>query len=237
MSLIRSALDNAISYIKKEDFEIDRDIPLSYIFSFFIQRCLSLIYGMITLHTCTPIYRYRKTRIKCKSKLKFGANSSISCGCLIDGLSKYGIKTGKNVSFGLNTTMMASGSLQEIGKGITIGDNVGLGTHGFYGGAGGLEIGNDTIFGNYVSVHPENHNYSKKDVPIRLQGVNHRGIVIGDNCWIGAKVTILDGTVIGSGCIVAAGAVVRGIFPNNVIIGGIPAKIIKERFPSEKSGR
>lgn len=112
---------------------------------------------------------------------------------------------------------------------MKIGNNVGLGSHGHYGsGAGFVEIGNDTIFGNYVSIHPENHNYKDKNVPIRLQGVNSKGgVKIGNNCWIGAKVTILDGTVIGDNCIVAAGAVVSGVFPDNVIIGGIPAKIIK----------
>lgn len=91
-----------------------------------------------------------------------------------------------------------------------------------------FEIGDDTIFGNYVSIYPENHNYKDKNIPIRLQGVNSRGVVrIGNNCWIGAKVTILDGTVIGDNCIVAAGAVVNGKFPDNVMIGGILAKIIK----------
>lgn len=50
---------------------------------------------------------------------------------------------------------------------------------------------------------------------------------IGNDCWIGAKATILDGTVIGDHCIVAAGAVVKGVFPDNVIIGGVPARIIK----------
>ncbi len=45
------------------------------------------------------------------------------------------------------------------------------------------------------------------------------------NCWIGAKVTILDGTIIGDNSVVAAGAVVRGQFPDNCVIGGIPAKI------------
>lgn len=57
-----------------------------------------------------------------------------------------------------------------------------------------------------------------------------REIVIGNDCWIGAKATILDGAKIGDGCIIAAGAVVRG---NNIppysLIGGIPAKVIKQR--------
>ena len=107
-----------------------------------------------------------------------------------------------------------------------------MGTHGFYGcGVGTLEIGNDCIFGNFVSIHPENHNYSDPTKPIREQGVNSvGGVKIGNNCWIGAKVTILDGTIIGDNSIVAAGAVVKGVFPDNVIIGGVPAKVIKEIY-------
>ena len=149
--------------------------------------------------------------------------------CYIDALGIEGITCGDGVSFGIGTTMIVTGSLQQLGKGIRIGNNVGLGTCGHYGGAGGLEIGDDTIIGNYVSIHPENHNFKDLDIPIRLQGVNHKGIKIGKGCWIGAKSTILDGTQIGNGCIVAAGAVVSGIFPDNVIIGGIPARIIKTR--------
>jgi acetyltransferase-like isoleucine patch superfamily enzyme len=44
-------------------------------------------------------------------------------------------------------------------------------------------------------------------------------------------VTILDGTVVGNGCVIAAGAVVVGEFPDNVVIGGVPARVLKQRFP------
>ncbi|GHT60115.1 hypothetical protein FACS18945_6260 [Bacteroidia bacterium] len=138
-----------------------------------------------------------------------------------------GITFGNNVSVGKNTTIECTGSLTCLGKGLKVGNNVGLGTHGFFGCAGGIEIGDDTILGNFVSMHSENHNYADLSKPIRLQGVNHKGIKIGNDCWIGAKVTILDGTIIGSHCVVAAGAVVRGEYPDNCIIGGVPAKIIK----------
>ena len=144
-------------------------------------------------------------------------------------MSQRGLKCGNNVSIGYNTHIELTGSLRYLGVGMLVGHNVGLGTHGHYGsGMGFLEIGDDTIFGNYVSIHPENHNYSDREVPVRLQGVNGVGVKIGKNCWIGAKVTILDGTVIGDNCIVAAGAVVRGHFPDNCILGGVPAKIIKK---------
>jgi acetyltransferase-like isoleucine patch superfamily enzyme len=59
--------------------------------------------------------------------------------------------------------------------------------------------------------------------------VNRKGIKIGKNCWIGSKVSILDGVQLGNGCIVAAGAVVTKSFPDNSIIGGVPAKLLKTR--------
>ncbi len=143
---------------------------------------------------------------------------------------KDGIYFGNRVSIGYRTRIECTGSFSNIGKGFRCGNNCGLGTDSFYGAAGGIEIGNNVIVGNYVSMHSENHNYSDSSIPIKDQGVNHKGIYIGDNCWIGAKVTILDGSVIGSGTVVAAGAVVTGVFPDNVILGGIPARIIKKRI-------
>jgi len=45
--------------------------------------------------------------------------------------------------------------------------------------------------------------------------------------WVGAKVTFLDGCKVGSNSVIAAGAVVNAVYPNNVIIGGVPAKVLK----------
>lgn len=175
----------------------------------------------------TEAYISPTSTIKAGNLLKYKRGLSVGKHCHIDALGTEGIRCDENVSFGMGTIMIVSGTLKNLGKGIVIGKNVGLGTFGMYGGAGGVEIGDESIFGNYVSVHPENHNFEDPDIPIRLQGVNRKGIKIGKNCWIGSKATILDGAVIGNNCIVAAGAVVRGFFPDNVIIGGVPAKIIK----------
>ena len=57
-------------------------------------------------------------------------------------------------------------------------------------------------------------------------GLN-QSITVGDGCWIGARVTILGGTELGVGTVVAAGAVVTGVFPPNVLVGGVPAKVIR----------
>ncbi len=224
-------INRLFTKLKGEPFILDERIPIDYLFRFVCEKIISLLYGMIRLRTTKKIFLHPSTLIRCSSKIFLTGNVNIGRDCYIDALSEQGLILGNNVSMGFHTHIELTGSMKLLGKGMIVGNNVGLGSHGHYGsGAGMLEIGDDTILGNYVSIHPENHNYSDKSRPIREQGVNSRGgVKIGENCWIGAKVTILDGTSIGNGCIVAAGAVVKGFFPDNVIIGGIPAKIIKNR--------
>jgi len=147
----------------------------------------------------------------------------------ISALGKEGIAFGNNVGVGAYSSIIVSTSLNNLGKSIKIGNNVGIGEYAYLGGAGGLSIGDDCIIGQYLSCHPENHNYEILETPIRHQGVNRKGISIGSNCWIGSKVTILDGVSVGNGCVIAAGAVVTKSFPANRIIGGVPAKLIKRR--------
>lgn len=232
---MRVVFNKLITKIKKEDYHLNDQIPMAYLLNLVCKKIIYRIYGFVRLRRMKSAFVSPSSVIISAGNLKYDNNLSIGRNVYIDALGQEGIKCGSNVSFGQNTTMIVTGSLTFLGKGILIGNNVGLGTHGYYGGAGGVRIGNDVIFGNYVSIHPENHNYDMEEVPIRLQGVNHKGIKIGNNCWIGAKATILDGAIIGDGCVVAAGAVVSGKFPDNVIIGGVPAKIIKSRF--EKKSR
>lgn len=226
-----TVLNSIISKIKGENFCLDEKIPIGYIMRFFLVKIVSFIYGNLRLFRLKKIFIHPFTTIKCASMIIVGKNFSVAQGCYIDALSKRGFICGDNVSIGYQTHIELTGSLKKLGEGIKIGNNVGLGTHGHYGsGAGFVEIGDNTIFGNYVSIHPENHVTKDLSIPIRLQGVYSKGgVKIGRNCWIGAKVTILDGTELGDGCIVAAGAVVTGKFPADSIIGGIPAKIIKMR--------
>ena len=225
---MKEIINYVISKLKGEHFSLDKNIPILYIFLFLLSKSLCFVYGIIRLRKKSFVHP--SSTIKCSSKIKFGRNFSVGKYCYVDALSCKGLICGNNVSMGYFTHIELTGSLKLLGQGMIVGNNVGLGSHGHYGsGAGLLEIGDNTIFGNYVSIHPENHNFSDLSIPIRNQGVNGKGVKIGNDCWIGAKVTILDGSVIGDHSIVAAGAVVAGKFPPYSIIGGVPAKIIKMR--------
>ena len=160
---------------------------------------------------------------------------SVDRGVFIDPLCTSGVNFQGPVSIGMYTTILCTSVYASPGKGLTVGANVGLGTHSFYGCAGGITIGNNVLVGNYVSFHSENHIFDNRERVIADQGVTRKGIVVGNDCWIGAKSTILDGAIIGDGCVVAAGSVVRGEIPPFSVIGGIPAKVIKQRGPFDKT--
>ena len=167
--------------------------------------------------------------LRSKRCITLGKGVSLGDYCYLDGLGRQGITIGQGSAIGRYSSLKVSGTLTDLGEGIRLGDNVGIGEFAHIGGAGGVSIGSNTIVGAYFSVHPENHVFEDKDKLIREQGVSREGIEIGEDCWIGAKVSILDGARVGNGCVIAAGAVVKGQFGDNVVIGGIPAKVLKYR--------
>lgn len=220
-----------ISKIKKEKFVLDERISSSYLIIFISSKIFDYLRFIINFRSLKLGFIGKNSVVYSYHQIKFGRNLQIDKECIINALSNEGITFGDSVSIQKRVIIECSGSLKLMGKGLKIGNNVGIGSNSFLGCAGGIEICDDTIIGNYVSFHSENHNFDRDDMPIRLQGVSHKGIKIGKNCWIGAKVTILDGTILGDGCVVAASAVLNGKeYPPNSIIGGVPAKVIKSRF-------
>lgn len=227
--MLRNFINTLISKIKGEQFILDPKIPLNYFIGIFFNRFVMMIRGILIFKKKYIFIGYNST-IKCKSKLHIGKNVKIANNCYIDALSTDGVYIGNNVNIGKYCSIEATGSLTNIGKGLVIEDGVGLNSNCFLGCAGGIIIGRDTIIGELVTMHSENHNFSDITRPIKQQGVNRKGIKIGNGCWIGAKVTVLDGAEIGNGCVIAAGSVVTaGKYDDNCIYGGVPAKLIKSR--------
>jgi acetyltransferase-like isoleucine patch superfamily enzyme len=110
---------------------------------------------------------------------------------------------------------------------ITIGSSSGIGSNCHI--AGSVTLGVNTVVANSVSIFGFNHGTDIAS-PMSNQPCTTLGVWIGDDCWIGANSTILDGVSIGSHSIVAAGAVVTKTFPEWSVIGGVPARLIKSRL-------
>lgn len=218
--------------LRNPNFNFDENLSSFSLIQFLVIQAFSLLRGMkFLLYLKKPKGAILGKRVKLFNvpKIYFGKFLKLGNDVSISALGKDGVFFGENVGIGDFSRVIVSTSLNDIGSFIKIGNNVGIGEFAYLGGAGGLVIGDDCIVGQYLSCHPENHNYQDKEDLIRHQGVVRKGIRIGANCWIGSKVTFLDGTEVGSGCVIAAGSVVTKSFPDNAVIGGVPAKLIKMR--------
>jgi len=112
---------------------------------------------------------------------------------------------------------------------LSIGNNVSIHPMCYIDAAGGIFIGNDVSIAHNVTILSSTHNYDNLDIAIKDQKIELKETKILDNVWIGAKATILAGKLVSKGVIIGAESLVVSDIPENCIVGGIPAKIIKKR--------
>ena len=112
----------------------------------------------------------------------------------------------------------------DFGKNITIGKNVFFNTGCSFQDRGGITIGDGTMIGMNVTIATLNHG-----LPLETRNITYPSpVIIGENVWIGSNATILPGVTIGDNSVVAAGAVVTKDVPENTVVAGVPAKVIKK---------
>lgn len=92
-----------------------------------------------------------------------------------------------------------------------------------------IEIGDDCLIADSVHIYDHDHRFDDVSKTIGSQGYVTAPVKIGNNVWLGAKVTVLKGVSIGDGVIVGANSLVSKDLPANSICGGVPAKVIKMR--------
>lgn len=118
----------------------------------------------------------------------------------------------------------------DCGKNIKVGKNVFINSGCRFQDQGGITIGDGVLIGHNVVLATLNHDID----PRKRSNMYPAPITIGHNVWIGANATVVPGVNIGDGAIIAAGAVVTKDVPPNVIVGGVPAKILKEIETSQQ---
>jgi maltose O-acetyltransferase len=121
-----------------------------------------------------------------------------------------------------------------FGSTVTIGDNSGIGVNALV--SPGVHIGKNVMMGPECMMFTQNHAFKDLDVPMCEQGFSQRKpIIINDDVWIGARVTILPGVNIGKGSIIGAGSVVTQNVSEYSIVAGNPAKEIGKRYKNNGS--
>jgi len=109
---------------------------------------------------------------------------------------------------------------------VWIGDHTRIGLHNTI--IGPVSIGDHVNLAQGITVTALNHNFQKRDQLISQQGISTKKVTIENDVWIGANAVILPGVTIGTHSVVAAGAIVTKDVPPYSLVGGVPAKILKQ---------
>jgi len=177
--------------------------------------------------------RFRALIVLMTTGAKFKA---VGTNCKVRG---EGMSIGINVMIGDFSWIETIGSYagQCFSPKLIIGDEVALSDFVHISVIGRIQIGRGTLIGSKVYIGDHSHGHyrdikiwqkEKNIIPKSRPLADLMDIKIGDNCWIGDGVVILAGSIIGNNCVVGANSVVKGIFQNDCIIAGMPAKIVKD---------
>ncbi|MCX6512958.1 MAG: acyltransferase [Actinobacteria bacterium] len=144
--------------------------------------------------------------------------------------NEHAIEIGEDSLIGPNvclTAGMAPGQELVSYPVVKIGDRTLIGRGSHIIGHWSIDIGDDIQTGPYVYITDQNHAYKNPDEPIGRQWPVEAAVTIGSGSWLGANVVILPGSSLGKHVVVAAGAVVRGSFPDHCVIAGVPARMVR----------
>lgn len=113
---------------------------------------------------------------------------------------------------------------------LRIGDKAVLGSDNIINAHLDIEIGAATLVSDWVYICDFDHETRDLERPIKDQGLVVSPVRIGPGSWIGTKATVLRGTTVGAGSVLAAHTVARGDFPDGSVVGGVPGRVLKSRL-------
>jgi acetyltransferase-like isoleucine patch superfamily enzyme len=175
-------------------------------------------------------------------RLRFANLIHLGRGCYIDE-NVYIHACPAGVEIGANTFVMHGAVLHVYNfrnlpdSGIRIGRDSLIGEFTVIRGQGGVRIGDRVYTSPMTQLIAVNHVFDDPQIPFIQQGITAQGIVVEDDVWLGANAVVTDGVRIGKGAVIAAGAVVTQDVPAHTIVGGVPAKVIREIDGTWKSSR
>ena len=168
----------------------------------------------------------RNVVIRHPAKIHLHDNVTIDDNCLLDGRGddEAGLVLEDGVLINRNCMLQAKSGPIHIGKRSSFGSNSVIVS------MSGVDIGDSVLAAGNVYISAGAYRMDDLSKPIMDQAAYSKGpIVIGDNVWLGTGAVILDGVTIGKNAVVGAGAIVNKDVPENAIVAGIPAKVLKMR--------
>jgi acetyltransferase-like isoleucine patch superfamily enzyme len=165
-------------------------------------------------------------------RLRFANNIRLGHGSYLDqGVYLHACPNG--IEIGENTIIMHGAVLHVYNfrdiphSKITIGQDSLVGEYSVIRGQGGVSIGDRVYTSPFTQIIAVNHVFEDPGRPFVDQGITAQGIKIENDVWIGSGAIITDGVCVGNGAVIAAGAVVTQDVPPHTVVGGVPARELK----------
>lgn len=162
-------------------------------------------------------------------RVQFGSRCDVRSG------ARFEVARGATARFGHGCVLDHGFTLESRGR-IDVGDRTVFGHHCTVAADESVEIGENCLIAEMVSIRDHNHDFSSEVVSIIDQGRSTAPIRIGDNVWVGAKATITKGVTIGANSVVGAHAVVTRDLPADCVAVGIPARVVRYRDGTTPAG-
>jgi acetyltransferase-like isoleucine patch superfamily enzyme len=159
------------------------------------------------------------------AKIRLGDDVTVDDLVLLDakGTANRGIDVADGVFLGRGTILSCKDGDISLGEGVNI---------GFYGeifSGSRVSVGRRGLFAAQTYLVGGGHEFERSGLDVLEQPRTSRGILLGDNVWLGTGVKVLDGVRIGSDVVVGAGAVVTDDLPDGAIAAGVPARVLRRR--------
>jgi acetyltransferase-like isoleucine patch superfamily enzyme len=158
-------------------------------------------------------------------KIRLGDGVTVDDLVVLDakGASNRGIDVGKGVFLGRGTILSCKDG------DITIGDHGNFGFHCEVFSGSSVTVGRHGLFAAQSYLVGGGHEFEQTERAVIEQPRTSRGIVLGDNVWLGTGAKVLDGVRIGSDVVVGANAVVNADLPDGAVAAGVPARVLRSR--------
>lgn len=187
----------------------------------------NLLYRNIFAHIGHSVYIQHGVKLFATSCIEIGNGVKILQGVSVNaqGHPKNKVSLGEGVVLEFGVDIRA---LQD--SCISIDERTYIGPYVCMWGPGNIKIGKNCLIAAHTGILANSHVFDEPIRNLEDKCVARQGIIIEDDCWLGHKVTVLDGVTIGKGSVIGAGAVVARDIPPYSVAVGIPARVVKSRL-------